>query len=214
MEAFLLRQITTALLAALALAGTASAQSFQYTDAANGGVVADFSLNASLPTILSGSGSITSSYWSGVDNLVLVTQNTVLPAGNGQITSAGLPHVFNWVGVSNSSLTNFTGDDFLGAAAPYVDSNGLVFEIVDPATKAIVGGFHFWADSNQTTFSDVIAGAGSLLNTAASGTSTGVLAAVPEPSSYALMIGGLGMVGLAARRRRTPGTGLLARMGR
>ncbi len=212
MATFLLRQITKALLAALALTGTAFAQSFLYTDAANGGVAASFTLNASLPTILSGSGSITSSYWSGVDNLVLVTQNTVLPAGNGQITSAGLPHVFNWVGVTNSSLTNFTGDDFLGAVAPYVDSNGLVFEIVNPATQAIVGGFHFWVDSNQTTFSDVIAGAGNLLNTAASGSSTGLLAAVPEPSSYALMIGGLGMVGIAARRRRPPRTGSRTRM--
>jgi len=202
MTTFLFRQVASAVAALLVLSGTAMAQSFHYTDPTNGGLTADFTLTTSLTTALSGTGTITSSYWSGIDDLVLVTQSTVLPAGNGQITSAGLPHVFNWIGVTNAGSTNFTADDFLGSTAPYLDSNGLAFEIVNPTTQTIVGGVHLWADSNLTSFSDVVAGAGSLLNAAAAGTSSGSLAPVPEPSTVALLAAGLGCLVLSARRRQ------------
>jgi choice-of-anchor C domain-containing protein len=108
--------------------------------------------------------------------------------------------------VSFSMAGNPDGGGNKSIQATVTTPNTYTFDITG-ATRANMGWvtqtFNFVATSNSSTLSFV----GNPTNTAygAALDNVSVVAAVPEPATYGMLLAGLGMVGLLARRRRAGG---------
>lgn len=129
--------------------------------------------------------------------------------GSGTLTTNGVSQVSSLNGYTYQTITGITGT-FNGSAitglANVTGSNNL-FYLTGP----------FFVDGNGLGFSTAAGSAVNLFVTTdtayrvnAGGLSTGFVtasasaatAAVPEPATWAMMIGGFGVIGAAARRRR------------
>ena len=193
----------------LALPAHATQESFTYFSASAGGLSANFTVDVIGGVALSGTGTVSSASFPGTYNLSLLSASSVLPSGNGSINPTpampayGLGSGFTWHGVTGSGGADFIGDSVVNASANFLDDYGLIFKLTNQSTNAIVGGLNIWANTNAP--SSLYATNLSLNGQnsfESSGNGTLNIVAVPEPETYAMMLAGLGVLGIAARRRK------------
>jgi hypothetical protein len=143
-------------------------------------------------------------------------------------TSTGLDFYYQFTNNASSKngIERFTGYDFssLGATVVNVFQTGAAFDMFTAGTEASdyadrttngVIGFNFIPNTHskvnpgttsftqiiRTNASQYVAGNFGLLD-GIGDNAKGFATAVPEPESYALMLGGLGMIGTIIRRRK------------
>lgn len=126
----------------------------------------------------------------------MVTESFVY--SNGVLTNIG---AFSGIDINKSSLV--VGTDYLGGGTAQLWDNGTLYNLnslIDPASGWYLQSAVGINDSNQiAAFGCRTTGAlecGTLILSAQG------VSAVPEPTTYAMMLGGLGMLGFIARRRR------------
>jgi hypothetical protein len=198
-----------ALMAGLALANPAYADdplSFTYTNAADGNLVANFTIDVVGGYAVSGTGTVTSSFLTGTNTLNLVTYQTVLPAGDGSInvTNSPVTNGFTWHGVAGSGGADFLADNVVLTPSPlYLDEYGLLFSITD-ASDTMVGGLNIFDQGppDGVGYSDNFAANGTLKSYAGTGSLTLNVSPVPEPGTYLMLLCGLGLMGFVVRRRK------------
>jgi hypothetical protein len=174
--------LTAAILIGALSSGAANAALFDITYNATG-----FSVNAQADAVLNGSNyditGITGSVQSGVNTFAINSLYTVpgTPPGVGSVSGPGFNWVFNDVIFTNGGL--------------HFDYNGLVFS----AGGSLYNLFSDLAGTNNAALASndpIVSGS---VDTVGVGTIT---AAVPEPSTWAMMILGFAGVGFMAYRRR------------
>lgn len=117
----------------------------------------------------------------------------------------GLNNVFGAaIGTSNPSFSTFSYEiNCLSNCTPGGSEDGYVDPLTFTVKSATIAEFaHLSTGSGTAAYfaADVINGSG---NTGAVGaTLPGVVAAVPEPQTYALLLAGLGVMGAVVRRRK------------
>jgi hypothetical protein len=186
----------------------AAQESFHFYSASAGGVTADFTLDVINGLAVDGSGTLSSSAFSGNYDLTLLTAASVLQPGEGTINpTPGTPSYdlgsgFTWRGVPLAGGVDFIGDAVVKASPNYLDDFGLIFKLTNQSTHAAVGGLNIF--SNTNTPSSLYATALSINGTNTfENSGNGVLTAVPEPSTWMLMFGGLSLLAFVGRRRKT-----------
>jgi hypothetical protein len=200
---------TCALAAALLpISAFADTLSFSYSNAADGNLVADFTLDIVNGYAVSGTGTVTSTALGGAtDTLTLLPYNGTLPAGDGSINVTNNPvaNGFTWHTVPGSGGADFQADNVVNTTPSpfYFDTYGVVFSISN-SSNALVGGLNiFDGDPTFAGYSDNFGAGGNAYSYAGEGTQT----PVPLPPALALLVGGLGGMGALTRvRRRTPFT--------
>jgi hypothetical protein len=206
MNKMLLGLVSIALLAWPTLAN-ATSESFHYFSASAGGLTADFTVDVVGGLALSGTGTVSSTSFLGTYNLILLTASSTLPAGNGSITptpgspSYDLGSGFTWHGVTGSGGADFLGDAVVNASANYFDDYGLIFEVTNQSTNAIVGGLNIWANTNAPTAlyaTNLSVNGSNVFENSGNGTLD--VTPVPEPASWATAFTGLGLMGFIAYR--------------
>jgi hypothetical protein len=176
-----------AVVAALLAPSMASAaiEEFQFNSAH---IAASFSVDVVDGEAVNGSGELWSSYWTGPASMTLVTLST--------------PGVHD-LGAGSLSYRFGGGADLIGDTAAPIDGSGLVFTVNTNPNLDV--GFNLW-NNGDGSFTGFIAG-----NSLAAGQriiysgETGALTAVPEASTWAMMLAGFGGLGFAAfyRSRRS-----------
>jgi hypothetical protein len=195
-----------ALMAGPALSNAATV-AFTYSDPTEGNLVANFTLDVVNGYAVSGTGTATSTLFSGPENLTLLTATSTLPAGAGSInfTNNPPPSGFTWHTVPGSTGPDFQGDAVVNASAAYLDNYGLVFELVNPNTKAIIGGFNPYSVSNSPStnyIGNLSVGGNCYECSASNGVGTLTVSPVPLPAALPLLLSGIGGLGALARRRK------------
>jgi PEP-CTERM motif len=180
--------LAAAVVAPAALApsmASAAIEEFQFNSA---NITATFSIDMVGGQVVSGGGELSSPYWAGPAAMTLVTLSTtdVHDLGGGSLS-------YRFGG----------GTDLIGDTAAPIDGSGLVFTV--NTTPNLDVGFNLWSNSNGA-FTGFIAG-----NSPAASQpiiylgETGAMTAVPEASTWAMMLAGFGGLGFAAfyRSRRS-----------
>ena len=157
--------LSAGLLGALAVGNPAAAEvlSFTYTNAADGNLTANFTINVVGGYAVSGTGMVTSSFLAGTDTLDLVTYQTTLPAGDGSINVTNIPvtNGFTWHTVPGGSGPDFLADNVVNTSPSplYFDTYGIAFSI--NSGPSIVGGLNIFDGSPTFTgYSDNFSGGG------------------------------------------------------
>jgi hypothetical protein len=180
--------LAVAAVAAAALAPTmasAAIEEFQFNSA---DIAATFSIDMVGGRAVSGCGELSSPYWTGPAAMTLVTLSTtdVHDLGGGSLS-------YRFGG----------GTDLIGDTTAPIDGSGLVFTVNTNPNLDV--GFNLWNNGNGS-YTGFIAG-----NSPAAGQpiiylgETGALTAVPEASTWAMMLAGFGGLGFAGfyRSRRS-----------
>jgi hypothetical protein len=175
--------LAVAAVAVAALAPTmagAAIEEFQFNSA---DITAAFSVDVVGGQAVNGSGELWSPYWTGPSSMTLVTLSTtdVHDLGGGSLS-------YRFGG----------GTDLIGDTAAPIDGSGLVFSVNTNPNLDV--GFNLWSNGNGA-FTGFIAG-----NSPAAGqpiiylgeTGAVVSAAVPETSTWVMMLAGFGGLGFAA----------------
>ena len=179
--------LAAAVVAAALAPGMASAaiEEFQFNSA---DIAAKFSIDVIGGQAVSGGGELSSPYWTGPAAMTLVTLSTtdVHDLGGGSLS-------YRFGG----------GTDLIGDTAASIDGWGPVFTVNTNPNLDV--GFNVWNNGNGT-YTGFIAG-----NSPAAGQNiiyfdqTGALTAVPEASTWAMMVAGFGGLAFAGfyRSRRS-----------
>ncbi len=207
-----MRLLTVGFLAAAALFGSSAASAdtiavlnFGFTDPSAGNLVASGTLNVDLTTsqALSGAGNINSALFvasDGVTPLGNQAMSLVTSSNRGQNNVDSLGG-FLW---TDSDGTNLTADTAFGASAPYVDSDGLLFQVGAPTVNGHYASFNFWYE-NGSLYGDFLGnggppGMGQVWNISTTGTFT--VTPVPVPATAWMLLSGLFGLGALARRSK------------
>jgi hypothetical protein len=205
--------LATALTAgAVSFASRANASTFDFVDTTDG-VNAVVTLNVVSGEALSGTGTLTSPFWTGTDTITLVTPTT--PSVNNLGGSSG-----DCSPMASTCLSyRFGGGtDLIGDTVFPPDSNGLVFLVANPSDPALDLGFNVWSDGsgNYTGFlagNSVTPTSGIIYaeyNGTGSFTVTQGSLATPLPSTWVMLFAGLVGLGFFAFRGTKTGTAALA----
>ncbi len=187
-----MRNSTTARLgligaAALALCAAAPASAAVY--------MFDFSGTGFFGGTLNGSGTLTTNDISFVNPVNGYTAQTI----------TGITGTFNGSQITGLAPGTFGANNFFYLTGPFfVDGSGLGFR-----TASGVSGNLFV--TNDTSYRVNTMGAGLLTGLVTARVTPVVAAAVPEPTTWAMMLLGFGAIGFAMRRRRTLGVSALSR---
>lgn len=189
-------------ISALTLAGSAAAQTTQYTDRAAflaaAGAVTTETFSSATPTGFTVSTSASPSFANVASGILSVNiEGTTANPGTLTFTFAAPTFAF---GADFSSLNN-------GSPRTYVTVGGTTFNPL-PLEPAFLGFVSQTAFTTVTFLNPRTNGSNDsfTVDNLAFSAAAPVAAAVPEPASWAMMIGGFGMVGGAARRRRAQRT--------
>jgi PEP-CTERM motif len=187
MNKVLLAVAAVAVVAFAPTVASAAVEEFQFNSA---DITATFSIDVVGGQAVNGGGELWSPYWTGPSSMTLVTLSTT--------------DVHN-LGGGSLSYRFGGGTDLIGDTAAPIDGSGLVFAVNTNPDLDV--GFNLWSN-NDGSFTGFIAG-----NAPAAGQpiiylgETGAVAsaAVPEASTWAMMLAGFGGLGFAAfyRSRRT-----------
>jgi hypothetical protein len=189
-----------------ALADTLETLNFSFTDPNAGNMMASGTLTVDLTTsqALSGNGSLNSSLFVASDGITpLGTQSiTLVTASSTNINGGPYPDgSFQW---QDSDGTNLLADTSFSSAAPYVDSNGLLFAVGAPTSNGHYASFNFWYQGGALDWDFLGHGGppmqGQVYNTSSSGMFT--VTPVPLPMGLPLLLSGLGVLGGLSRRQR------------
>jgi hypothetical protein len=161
------------------------------------GVTATGTLDIEGGQAVSGSGSLSAPY--GADTLSLLTFSSpgVNDAGNG-----------------NFSYRFGGGTDLIGDTAFPIDGNGLIFAVSTPSDPGLDLGLNIWSTGGQTYAAFVAGNAlpgappADIIYQQINDVSVTFTAAVPEPSTWAMMILGFCGLGFMAYRRKQNGPSL------
>ncbi len=188
-----MRNLVAGALAGVALLGlaaeaSAATETFDFTSPT---ITAQFTLDVVGGQAISGTGTLTSPFWSGADALALVT--------------LGTPDVHD-LGGGNLSFRFGGGTDLIGDTSVPIDGGGLVFAVTG-APSALDVGFNIWSNGGGS-YTGFIAG-----NAPTPGapiiyySDTGSLsvAAAPEASTWAMMLIGFSGLAFAATRKARKG---------
>ena len=205
-----MRRLMVGFLASCALLGCVAASadniqiySFQFTDPSAGNLQASGTLDVDLTTdqALSGSGTINSNLFvesDGVTPLGNQSMSLVTSSNRGQndVDSLG---GFLW---TDSDGTNLTADTYFSGTAPYVDSDGLLFQVGSPSANGHYASFNFWYQDG-ILYGDFLGhggppGMGQVWNLSATGTFT--VTPIPIPATAWLMLCALGALGVWFRK--------------
>jgi hypothetical protein len=188
-----MQNFVTAGLAGMALLGLASKASAatETFDFSSSTVTAQFTLDVVGGQALSGTGSLTSPYWSGADAMTLVTLST--------------PDVHD-LGGGNLSFRFGGGTDLIGDTTVPIDGNGLVFAVTG-APSALDVGFNIWSNGGGS-YTGFVAGnaptpGGAIIYYSDNGSLS--VAAAPEASTWAMMLIGFSGLAFAATRKARKG---------
>ena len=177
--------------------------------------VAMLAAGLALPMV---SGAVTKVYTLNLDSSQEVPANLSPAVGSAQITVNDTADTISFVLTAFTLQGAFGNAHIHGQAMPGSNAD-VVFGLLsnaDAAGQVMVGSFaipnsYALVGSNKaTTFADAINAAPWMfyvnLHTSAfpGGEIRGQLAPVPEPSTYAMLLGGLAVVGFLASRRRRP----------
>ena len=177
--------------------------------------VAMLAAGLALPMV---SGAVTKVYTLNLDSSQEVPANLSPAVGSAQITVNDTADTISFVLTAFTLQGTFANAHIHGQAMPGSNA-GVVFDLLtnaDAMGQVMVGSFaipnsYALVGSNKaTTFADAINAAPWMfyvnLHTSAfpGGEIRGQLAPVPEPSTYAMLLGGLAVVGFLASRRRRP----------
>jgi PEP-CTERM motif len=185
------RFLVGALMAAASFAAAdAQAKVYDFDFSFSDGVTASGTLDIVSGQAISGSGELTSSFWSGSDAISLVTLTT--------------PGVHD-LGGGNLSFRYGGGTDLIGDTSVPIDSNGLVFSVTTNPDLDV--GFNVWSTNGDASYTGFLAGdkpspGAPAIYEQADGTGSITAAAVPEPATWAVMLAGFGAVGATLRSGR------------
>jgi PEP-CTERM motif len=154
------------------------------------GVTATGSLDIEGGQAVSGSGSLSAPY--GADTLTLLTFSS--------------PGVNDNAGGGNFSYRFGGGTDLIGDTAFPIDSNGLIFAVNTPSDPGLDLGLNIWSTGGETYAAFVagnpLPGTTDIVYQQINDVSVTFTAAVPEPSTWAMMILGFCGLGFMAYRRK------------
>ncbi len=168
-----------------------------FVSATGGSVMVDWERASVLPTGFSFFGGNQSSAPSCLSNLC---GNNTTPAGTMFLELYGAGTTFSFSGGVNYFGGFFGGLQLTNNTINFFDGSSQSFTI--PGSDIDNGGFAFagFTDLNQSIASVTIGVGGDIISV--DDLIFGTTSVVPEPSTYAMMLMGIGAVGFAARRRR------------
>jgi hypothetical protein len=180
--------LAAAVVAVAALApsmASAAIEEFQFSSA---NITATFSIDMVGGQAVSGSGELSSPYWAGPAAMTLVTLSTtdVHDLGGGSLS-------YRFGG----------GTDLIGDTAAPIDDSGLVFTVNTNPNLDV--GFNLWSNNNGSYTGFIAGNSPAAVQPIIYLGETGALTAVPETSTWAMMLAGFGGLGFAAfyRSRRS-----------
>jgi hypothetical protein len=194
---FLLASAAVAAGLVMSASAQAGVETFTFTGYEGGQeLTATMTLDVVGGQAVSGTGTISSPYWTGSDALTLVTWST--------------PDVNNNAGGGDLSYRFGGGTDLIGDTSVPIDGSGLVFKVA--GAPALDLGFNIWSNGGDS-YTGFLAGnsptpGGSIIYDSFTGQL--VSGVVPEPATWAMLILGVAMLGIAARRRKSAGAALAA----
>jgi hypothetical protein len=159
------------------------------------GVTATGTLDIEGGQAVSGSGSLSAPY--GADTLSLLT-----------FSSPGV----NSAGSGTFSYRFGGGTDLIGDTAFPIDGNGLIFAVNTPNDPGLDLGLNIWSTGGETyaafVAGNALPGTTDIVYQQINDVSATFTAAVPEPSTWAMMILGFCGLGFMAYRRKQNGAAL------
>ena len=178
----MLKKIIPAMALALCAAGSASAGTYSFDGVFNNGTGCTFTFDTMLTTVATSDSTID-----------LITNVTGTFDGSSIVSFAANPTFPNYSTIVNidGGGANVTYDNVFLNSSKSLDDNGVVLTLANGQKVSL------WGNSSTS--------AGYFSNWSGTGhdfNGSAVIASVPEPETYGMMLAGLGLIGWIARRKK------------